>query len=113
MAIGGIGSGINNIQLLRARQAFENTNKLAKNKEILKNSFTDEDVTLSISSRQEIKKDNFINSEAEVSSFSKQNKNYIGEIKEFMGKNNYKNLNEDEIKEALYYGTSILADYQA
>lgn len=111
MSIGSISSSINNLQSLRAKQAFENTNKLSKNNELLKNGFIEENIKISISSvniktekgAEEVKKDDFL----------EKNKNYIGEIKEFMDKNNYQNIQEEDIKQALTYGKSILADYTA
>lgn len=111
MAIGGINSSISGVQFLRAKQAFENTNKLSKDNELLKNGFNEEDVKLSISSQnininkqaEEVKEDDFM----------ERNKQYIGEIKEFIGKNNYQDVQEDDIKYALSYGKSILADYTA
>ena len=42
-----------------------------------------------------------------------KNKQYIGEIKEFMGKYNKQDVQEEDIKYALSYGKSILADYTA
>ena len=111
MSVGGIGSGISGIQFLRAKQAFENTNKLAQNNEFLKNGFTEEDVKVSISSREiNIKKQP---EEVVQEDFIEKNKKYIGEIKEFMGKHNYQDLQEEDIKHALSYGKSILADYSA
>jgi len=111
MSVGGISSGISGIQFLRAKQAFENTNKLAQNSEILKNGFTEEDVKVSISSREiNIKKQP---EELVQEDFIEKNKKYIGEIKEFMGKHNYQDLQEEDIKHALSYGKSILADYSA
>lgn len=111
MAVGSINSGISSIQFLRAKQAFENTNKLSKNNEILKNGFSEEDVKLSISSRDiNIKKQT---EEVKNDDFLQINKKYIGEIKEFIGKNNYQDVKEEDIKNALSYGKSILADYTA
>ena len=111
MTVGSISSSIGSIQLLRARQAFENTNKLSKEKEILKNGFSEEDVKLSISSQDiTIKKQT---EEVKTDDFLQRNKQYIGEIKEFMGKNNYQDIQEEDIKQALSYGKSILADYTA
>ena len=111
MSIGGVGSGISGIQFLRAKQAFENTNKLAKNNEILKNGFTEEDVKVSISSREI----NIYKKPEEVvqEDMTEKNKKYIGEIKEFIGKHNYQDLQEEDIKQALSNGRSILADYSA
>jgi len=111
MAVGNINSGITGIQILRAKQAFENTNKLSKENALLKNGFDEEDVKLSISSQnitfkkqtEEVDKDDFL----------QRNQKYIGEIKEFMGKYNYPAMQEEDIKEALSYGKSILADYTA
>jgi len=111
MSIGGVGSGISGIQYLRAKRAFENTNNLAKNNEILKNGFTEEDVKVSISS-----KDIKINKQPEEvvnEDLTEKNQKYIGEIKEFMGKHNGQNLQDEDIKQALSYGKSILADYTA
>lgn len=111
MTVGGIGSGINSIQFLRARQAFENTNKLAKNEEILKDGFGEEDVKLSISSQdikiqkqpEEIKKDEF----------EEKNNQKMGEIKQFIAKNNCFIVNDEDLKYALSTGRSVLADYTA
>jgi len=112
MSVGSISSSINSIQAFRAKQAFENTNKLSKEKDLLKNGFfNEEDVKLSISS-----KDININKpveEVKKNDFMEQNKKYIGEIKEFMGKHNYQDVQEEDIKKALSYGKSILADYTA
>ena len=111
MAVGSISSSIGSIQLLRARQAFENTNKLSKENEILKNGFSEEDVKLSISSQDiTIKKQT---EEIKTDDFMEKNKQYIGEIKEFMGKYNKQDVQEEDIKYALSYGKSILADYTA
>ena len=111
MTVGGVGSGISSIQFLRAKQAFENTNKLSKNNELLKNGFNEEDVKLSISSKDiNIKKQT---EEVKNDDFLEKNKKYIGEIKEFIGKYNYQDVEEEDIKKALSYGKSILADYTA
>jgi len=111
MTVGGINSGITGIQLLRAKQAFENTNKLSRESALLKNGFDEEDVKVSISSQnitvkkqsEEVNKDDFL----------QRNKTYIGEIKEFIGQYNYQDIKEEDIKQALSYGKSILADYTA
>jgi anti-sigma28 factor (negative regulator of flagellin synthesis) len=111
MTVGGISSGISSVQFLRAKQAFENTNKLAKENEILKNGFSEEDVKISISSAnikiekqpEELKKNNI----------DELNNKKIGEIKQFIEKNNYYMVEDEDLKQALSTGKSILANYTA
>ena len=111
MAVGSISSSISSMQAFRAKQAFENTNKLSKEKDLLKSGFNEEDVKLSISSQDiSIKKQT---EEVNNDDFTERNKKHIGEIKEFIGKNNYQDIQDDDIKHALSYGKSILADYTA
>ena len=111
MTVGSINSGIAGIQGWRARQAFENTNKLSKENSLLKNGFTEEDVKVSISSQNiNIKKQPEENIKDDL--IEKNNK-YIGEIKEFIDKYNYQDIQDEDIKNALNYGKSILADYTA
>jgi hypothetical protein len=132
MTVGSVNSGISGIQLrsgsetrragsaglqgeliqaLRAKQAFENTKKLSRNEEILKNGFSEEDVKLSISS-QDIKIKN-TPEEPKEEDFMEKNGKYLGEIKEFANRHNFNEIEEEDIKHALRYGTSILADYTA
>jgi len=112
MAIESISSNIANIQLLRAKQAFENTNKLAKAGGVLAQQVGEEDVKLSISSQQiNIPEKKEVSQKEE--DFIDKNKNYLGEIKNFIGENNFNEIGEENLKEALRYGKSILADYTA
>lgn len=111
MAVGSVNSGISSIQYLRAKQAFENTNSLAKKNDLIKNGFDEEDIKLSVSSADiSIKKPQ---TETKTDDILEQNKKYIGEVREFIGKHNYQEVNEEDIKNALNYGKSILADYTA
>lgn len=114
MSVGNV-SGIDSIKALRAKQAFERTNKLSENKELLQNGFNEEDIKLSISSKEinipkqkeaepeKVKKDDFM----------ERHHQYVGEIKNFINKNNYQVVEEEDIKNAITYGRSILADYTA
>lgn len=115
MSLGAINSGISSIQFLRAKQAFESTNKISKNNETLKlnaqKGFSEEDVKLSISSKN-------INipttaEEPAAEEFTAQTKESIGEIKKFINENNYQDVEEEDIKYALTSGKSILANYTA
>lgn len=111
MTVGSINSGISSIQFLKAKQAFENTNNLARKNELLKNGFDEEDIKLSISSKDISIKNT--QEETKTDNILEQNKKYIGEVKDFIEKYNYQDVNEKDIKEALSYGRSILADYTA
>jgi len=112
MTIGSINSNIANIQLLRAKQAFINNDKLAK-EGLAKHPVGEEDVKLSISSQQiEIPENKEVPAKKEEN-FLEKNKSYLGEIKNFIGENSFNQIGEDDLKEALRYGKSILADYTA
>ncbi len=113
MTVGVINSGINGIQVLKARQAFENINKLAKKNELTNTGFSEEDVKLSISSQNiNIQKSEAFSSKENIDQGG-ENKKYINEIKEFIGKYNNHELQDEDIKDAMMFGKSILADYTA
>jgi len=109
-AVGEINGGISSIKFLNARQAFENTKKLSENNAIAKNGFSEEDVKLSISS-QNININNL--EETKNTENTEHNPEIIKEIKNFMEKNKIINIEENDLKHALTYGTSLLADYTA
>ena len=103
MTVSGIGPQINSLQALRAQNAFMKIQKTREEniQEVLK------DVKVSISSK-EINTDSTVRSEPKVT-FSP----YINEIKTFADKHITENIKEDDIQEALKYGTSLFADYTA
>jgi HSP20 family molecular chaperone IbpA len=105
------------IQAMRAKQAFERTVKLNENKELLPQGFNEEDIKLSISSqnitlKQTVQETQETKKEKEDEFFI-QNKNYVGEIKNFINKNNYEVVEEEDIYNAISNGRSILADVKA
>ncbi len=101
MMVGKVNTDTNNIQAVRAQQSFENLKKIAQNRAASQKS---------ISAPEEPKSNNLdeINhGESDI------NKKYMDEIKDFMGKNKLNDVEDDDIKYALRYGTSLLADYKA
>ncbi len=108
MTVSSIGFNTNSLQAIRAKNAFQtvikNNEKTRENINIPK----DEGVKVSISSK-------ILNTEMSSinNTISERENRFIGEIKEFADKYNITNVKEDDIQDALKYGTSLFADYIA
>lgn len=112
MSTGNISSSTTSIQFLRADRAFKNIQTRGGiTGEDLNKKINDEDTECSISSSN-IKIKN-LGEEIKKDEVSEKTGKYIGEIKEFISGNNYPEIPEEDIKEALNSGKSLLADYTA
>jgi hypothetical protein len=112
MTVSSIDSQVNNLQLLRAQSAFrktlENLEKAKQNekpepKEDIKEVIPPN--TSSLWNYGVSKKEN----EADI----RKEDAYVTEIKKFINKYNFTEVEEEDIQSALRYGTSLLADYIA
>lgn len=109
MAVSGIGIQTSNLQILRAQNAFQNNIKTNEEVQKCPQGFDEEDVKISISS-----KNLTINDKSQVMEQVQNGKNgYISEIKEFANKCNITDVEEDDIQQALRYGTSLFVDHTA
>ncbi len=95
MTIGGIGSQIDNLQVIRAQRAFEKRNCEAQ-KELKQPESPGEAIDKTI-----------------PPGFSGNDNKGIQEIKNFANQYNLPGIEEDDIHHALKYGTSLFADYSA
>jgi len=110
MTVSAIGLQGNSIQAIRAQQAFQKAVKPQEEMQKNLNMPQEEDVKVSISSRR-INTPDFI---SESRNEFQANKNpYIGEIKDFAEKYNITDVEEDDIEDALKYGTSLFANHIA
>lgn len=104
MTVSGVATQLNILQALRAQNAFM---KIPRAQEGDIQERKDEDVKVSISSKQ-------INTEAlNISKPQIPSSPYVTEIKAFADKYNTADIEENDIQEALKYGTSLFADYTA
>lgn len=104
MTITSVGFQTNSLQAVRAQNAFQKSMRVSAEK--IPQGFDKEDVVVSISSKNLNEnvsvKNNEINS-------SKEN-SYISEIKRFASQNNITDFENEDIQDALKYGTSLFVD---
>ena len=131
MTVSGIGFNTNSLQAIRAKNAFADCSQRLKgglcptvtpfnasNQEAIKGSKEtqnipkDTGVKVSISSKAINTNLSSVNN-MENDALAQKENSFVGEIKEFANRNNITNVEEDDIKEALKYGTSLFADYTA
>ena len=108
MTVSGIGFQGNSLQAIRAQHAFQ---RVVKSNDGVRENVKapqEEDVKVSISSRN-LNKESFSINNSET----KPKNPYIGEIKEFMSRYDITDIEEEDIQEALQYGTSLFADHTA
>ncbi len=116
MAVSGISSQENILQALRAQNAFQKAVK--NNNEIPKSAkLPDEHVKISISSKNisnlgQVSDKGLQPRQDDIEVYKPKNP-YVSEIQEFANKYQINSVQEEEIEEALKYGTSLFADYTA
>lgn len=104
MTVSGIGIQGNTLQAIRAQNAFKYNTKIHQEPQKIEHQ-PDQDVKVSISSKS------LDNSEKTLLQKVKDPK--VSEITDFATKYNIEDIDEEEIEEALKYGTSLFADYTA
>ncbi len=112
MAISGIGFQENSLQVLRAQNAFQKTIKNIEESQKTGKLPQQEDVKVSISLKN-INKEAVSDPHETMKRVQERKDPYISEIREFANKYNITDIEDQEIEEALKYGTSLLADYTA
>lgn len=108
MTVSGIGNHGESLQAIRAQNAFQRNAKISEQAQKTAQIPEEQEIKISISSKA-IEQAN--NTDNEV----KQRKvnPYVGEIKSFADKYNMEDVEEEDIEEALKYGTSLFANYTA
>lgn len=101
--INGINSNVNNIQLLRATQAFKAAANIPKTENLINDNIQD-NVEISNLNTETAKV-----AKSEDPLFT-QKKDYINNFKNYLKNNEEYNLEDEDIRNALKYGDSILID---
>ena len=109
MSVGSISSSINTIQLYRAQQAFKSSKNLPEKE----NKTMEEQNEKYYAESTPLKESSENVQENRMNDFLQRNSQYIGEIKDFITQNNYENIQNEDLRAAISYGKSILADYTA
>jgi hypothetical protein len=104
MTVNQIGSQSSYLQVIRAQNAFQN---IKARQEQEKTSEKEIETFKIFSKNAEVEKPSLNNG------ISQAQNRFIGEVKNFAAKYNLNNIEEDDIKYAIKYGTSLLADYKA
>lgn len=112
MTVSSIGLQTDNLQILRAQNAFRKTlENLERAKQNTKPE-QQEDIKEAIPSNTSSHWNYGVSKKENETDIRKED-TYVSEIKEFINKYNITEVEEDEIQSALRYGTSLLADYIA
>jgi hypothetical protein len=112
MTISNIGIQTDNLQVLRAQNAFRKTlENLEKSKQSAPPA-QEADIKDSVSSNTFLHGTYEVSKSANEPVMGKDDK-YVSEVKDFINKYNLTDIEEGDIKDAMKYGTSILADYTA
>lgn len=104
----GIGSDLNNLQIMRAEQAFKSAIKYSVNMNPAygNNVVEDVDVNIKITSDKEVKNES---NTPFTSHILEKNKELVNDVKQFASKFG-NNLDDEDIDYALRYGKSVLVD---
>ncbi|HSA05577.1 MAG TPA: hypothetical protein P5556_00200 [Candidatus Gastranaerophilales bacterium] len=112
MTVSEIGFQTNILQSIRAQNAFQRTARNAEELNKAPKMSLEEDVKVSISSRDINRGNSVVNNTDNT--MTKASKNpYINEIKEFANKYNMADIEDADIQEALRYGTSLFVNHIA
>ena len=109
-------SDVNQLQIMRATQAFKKAIQSSPNLSsiINENKIEEPDVKVSLSLKAESLKNTSNSSLKNIENpMGTQKEKYINEVKEFASKYGKNNISDEDITYALKYGRSILADHRA
>jgi sugar (pentulose or hexulose) kinase len=112
MTITGIGIQTENLQVLRAQNAFRKTLENLERAKQNTQPAQEENIKDTVPSRT-ISQATYSATKIENQPDTRQEDKYVSEIKDFINKYNLTGVEEDDIQSALKYGTSLLADYIA